>query len=181
MGFNAFYFISRMQGRVNICICRGEHFAFFMFINEAPGGKQTKAFITQQLNQKQLQPSGVSRNNQNLSSNTHQSSLSLLDQNYNSLCFGQPAGQFYQQQQIQHVTLLKKKKKSQYKQNDTHPNPPKKNKKPNDNHPHDLSVFTDCLGAKASARSDPHLSASQVMVRRLVRGGVEGWKRPGGG
>lgn len=110
MGFNAFYFISRMQGRVNICICRGEHFAFFMFINEAPGGKQTKAFITQQLNQKQLQPSGVSRNNQNLSSNTHQSSLSLLDQNYNSLCFGQPAGQFYQQQQIQHVTLLKKRR-----------------------------------------------------------------------
>lgn len=130
MGFNAFYFISRMQGRVNICICRGEHFAFFMFINEAHGGKQTKAFITQQLNQKQLQPSGVSRNNQNLSSNTHQSSLSLLDQNYNSLCFGQPAGQFYQQQQIQHVTLLKKKKKSQYKQNDTHPNPPKKTKNP---------------------------------------------------
>lgn len=72
MGFNVFYCISRMQGRVNICICRGEHFAFFMFINEAPGGKQTKAFITQQLNQKQLQPSGVSRNNQNLSSNTHQ-------------------------------------------------------------------------------------------------------------
>lgn len=104
MGFNVFYCISRMQRRVNICICRA--FCIFHVYKWGPWWKANKSLYNATAKPKTTS----SGNNQNLSSNTHQSSLSLLDQNYNSLCFGQPAGQFYQRQQIQHVTLLKKRR-----------------------------------------------------------------------